>query len=82
MSVIVMRQLGWAIGPDIWSNIRLDVTVEAFLKCDQRVHQQTVSKADHRSQCGWSSSNQLRPLREKTEVPVGRTALPPDGFQT
>lgn len=51
MSVIVnvMRQLGWAIGPDIWSNIRLDVTVEAFLKCDQHVYQQTLSKADHRS---------------------------------
>ena len=34
MAVIinVMHQLGWALGPDIRSSIRLDVTVEAFLK--------------------------------------------------
>ena len=33
MAVIinVMHQLGWAMGPDIWSSIRLDVTVKVFL---------------------------------------------------
>ena len=46
-----------------------DVAVKVCFRCDYLLNQETLSKAEYSPWCGWASSNQLKALREKTEVP-------------
>lgn len=45
-----------------------DVAVKAFVDVINIYNQQTLSKSDYPPYCGWTSSNQLKALKEKTEV--------------
>ena len=77
-----MCQLGWATSPDIYSNIILDVSVEVFLRWDERLNQSPLSKTDYPPEGGWASSNHLKALVKKDQLSQRREISAADHLWT